>query len=117
VDRWASTTRHDGERQPLYTFSQLWWVFPTSIVFSTVAIGSVVAGALFFSPFFMLVVGLTPVQAVGAGPLTEVLGMGNGLRSYVKAGPDGPECSGTGPPRRALFGCVGRCCPQGPPHP
>lgn len=69
----------------MYTFSDLWWVFPVSIVFSTVAIGSGVSGALFFSPFFMLVVGLTPVQAVGAGLLTEVFGMGNGLRSYVKA--------------------------------
>jgi uncharacterized membrane protein YfcA len=38
---------------------------------------------LFFSPFFMLVVGLAPSQAVGAGLLTEVFGMGNGLRSYV----------------------------------
>ncbi len=69
----------------MYTFSQLWWVFPVSIVFSTIAIGSGVSGALFFSPFFMLVVGLTPVQAVGAGLLTEVFGMGNGLRSYVRA--------------------------------
>ena len=33
----------------------------------------------------MLVVGLTPVQAVGAGLLTEVFGMGNGLRSYVQS--------------------------------
>ena len=56
----------------MYTFSQLWWVFPASIVFSTVAIGSGVSGALFFSPFFMLVVGLTPAQAVGAGLLTDV---------------------------------------------
>ena len=48
-------------------------------------IEGVTSGALFFSPFFMLVVGLTPVQAVGAGLLTEVFGMGNGLRSYVKA--------------------------------
>lgn len=67
------------------TFLDLWWVFPASIVFSTVAIGSGVSGALFFSPFFMLVVGLSPVQAVGAGLLTEVFGMGNGLRSYVTA--------------------------------
>ncbi len=67
------------------TFLDLWWVLPASIVFSTVAIGSGVSGALFFSPFFMLVVGLSPVQAVGAGLLTEVFGMGNGLRSYVTA--------------------------------
>ena len=66
-------------------FLELWWVFPAAIVFSTVAIGSGVSGALFFSPFFMLVVGLTPLQAVGAGLLTEVFGMGNGLRSYVRA--------------------------------
>ncbi len=65
-------------------FLDLWWVLPASIVFSTVAIGSGVSGALFFSPFFMLVVGLAPVQAVGAGLLTEVFGMGNGLRSYVR---------------------------------
>jgi uncharacterized protein len=67
------------------SFLQLWWIFPASIVFSTIAIGSGVSGALFFSPFFMLVVGLTPIQAVGAGLLTEVFGMGNGLRSYVQA--------------------------------
>ena len=66
-------------------FLELWWVFPVSIIFSTLAIGSGVSGALFFSPFFMLVVGLSPVQAVGAGLLTEVFGMGNGLRSYVRA--------------------------------
>jgi len=60
-----------------------WWVFPASILFSAVALASGVSGALFFSPFFMLVVGLSPSQAIGAGLLTEVFGMGNGLRSYV----------------------------------
>jgi len=33
-----------------------------------------------------LAVGLGPAQAIGAGLLTEVFGMGNGLRSYVKQG-------------------------------
>ena len=63
-----------------------WWVFPASVVFSLVALASGVSGALFFSPFFMLGVGLTAPQAIGAGLLTEVFGMGNGLRSYVKQG-------------------------------
>ena len=63
-----------------------WWVFPAAIVFSTIALASGVSGALFFSPFFMLGVGLAPAQAIGAGLLTEVFGMGNGLRSYVKQG-------------------------------
>ena len=66
------------------TLLELWWVFPAAIAFSTVAIASGVSGALFFSPFFLLVVGLSPAQAVGAGLLTEVFGMGNGLRSYVR---------------------------------
>lgn len=68
---------------PMDAFLVHWWVFPASIAFSTVALSSGVSGALFFSPFFMLVVGLTPSQAIGAGLLTEVFGMGNGLRSYV----------------------------------
>ena len=68
---------------PTAQFLAHWWVFPASVVFSTVALSSGVSGALFFSPFFMLVVGLTPSQAIGAGLLTEVFGMGNGLRSYV----------------------------------
>src|SRR6056297_3101033 len=69
---------------PTTRFVAHWWVFPASVLFSAVALASGVSGALFFSPFFMLVVGLTPSQAIGAGLLTEVFGMGNGLRSYVK---------------------------------
>ena len=60
-----------------------WWIFPASVLFSTVALAAGVSGALFFTPFFLLGVGLTPAQAVGAGLLTELFGMGNGLRSYV----------------------------------
>ena len=63
-----------------------WWVFPASVVFSLVALAAGVSGALFFSPFFMLVVGLTAPQAIGAGLLTELFGMGNGLRAYVRQG-------------------------------
>jgi len=63
-----------------------WWVFPAAVAFSTAALASGVSGALFFSPFFMLVVGLTPSQPIGAGLLTEVFGMGNGLRSFVSQG-------------------------------
>ena len=71
---------------PTEAFLDHWWVFPASIVFSLIALASGVSGALFFSPFFLLVVGLAPAQAIGAGLLTEVFGMGNGLRSYVKQG-------------------------------
>ncbi|VTT86354.1 membrane protein [Halorubrum sp. DM2] len=69
---------------PVERFLTHWWVFPASVVFSLVALASGVSGALFFSPFFMLVVGLSPSQAIGAGLLTEVFGMGNGLVNYVR---------------------------------
>lgn len=69
---------------PVEQFLAHWWVFPASILFSMVALSSGVSGALFFSPFFMLVVGLSPSQAIGAGLLTEVFGMGNGLLNYVR---------------------------------
>ncbi|MCL7418392.1 MAG: sulfite exporter TauE/SafE family protein [Halalkalicoccus sp.] len=71
---------------PVEQFLAHWWVFPAAIVFSTVALGAGVSGALFFSPFFMLAVGLTPAQAIGAGLMTEVFGMGNGLANYVRQG-------------------------------
>ena len=71
---------------PVDQFLAHWWIFPASILFSTVALAAGVSGALFFTPFFLLGVGLTPAQAVGAGLLTELFGMGNGLRSYVSQG-------------------------------
>jgi uncharacterized membrane protein YfcA len=71
---------------PVDRFLAHWWVFPASILFSLVALASGVSGALFFSPFFMLLVGLSPSQAIGAGLLTEVFGMGNGLLNYVRQG-------------------------------
>jgi uncharacterized membrane protein YfcA len=70
----------------LSTFRSHWWIFPASIAFSAVALAAGVSGALFFSPFFILVVGLAPAQAIGAGLLTEVFGMGNGLLNYVREG-------------------------------
>lgn len=69
---------------PVNQFLAHWWVFPASILFSLIALASGVSGALFFSPFFMLIVGLSPSQAIGAGLLTEVFGMGNGLLNYVR---------------------------------
>ena len=69
---------------PVEQFLEHWWVFPVSVLFSMSALSSGVSGALFFSPFFMLVVGLSASQAIGAGLMTEVFGMGNGLLNYVR---------------------------------
>ena len=75
-----------GSGFPMAEFVAHWWIFPASIVFSAIALSAGVSGALFFSPFFILAVGLQPAQAIGAGLLTEVFGMGNGLLNYVRQG-------------------------------
>ncbi|MEF8802273.1 MAG: sulfite exporter TauE/SafE family protein [Halolamina sp.] len=60
-----------------------WWVLPASIHF-LVALASGVLRALFVSPLCLLVVCLSASQAIGAGLLTEVFGMGNGLVNDVR---------------------------------
>lgn len=64
--------------------ASMWWVFPVSITIATVALSSGVSGALFFSPFFLLVLGLQPAQAIGAGLMTELFGTGFGAYNYVR---------------------------------
>lgn len=63
---------------------RFWWILPASVVFSIIAIAAGISGALFFSPFFMLAVGLSPILAVSAGLITQLFGMVIGLASYVR---------------------------------
>ena len=62
----------------------VWWVFPVSVAIATVALSTGVSGALFFSPFFLLVVGLHPAQAIGAGLMTELFGTSFGTLNYIR---------------------------------
>ena len=39
---------------PTGDFLAHWWVFPAAVLFATIALASGVSGALFFSPFFIL---------------------------------------------------------------
>lgn len=64
--------------------ARIWYVFPAAVLFSTIALSSGVSGALFFSPFFLLVVGLAPAQAVGAGLMTELAGTGFAAFNYLR---------------------------------
>jgi uncharacterized membrane protein YfcA len=63
---------------------EVWWVLPAAIGFATVALSTGISGALFFSPFFLLVVGLEPAQAIGAGLITELFGTTSGTFNYVR---------------------------------
>jgi uncharacterized membrane protein YfcA len=63
---------------------EVWWILPVSICIATIAISSGISGALFFSPFFLLVVGLEPAQAIGAGLVTELFGTSSGTLNYIR---------------------------------
>lgn len=61
---------------------QFWFMFPISIVIATTAMASGVEGATFFAPIFILLLGLPPEVAIGAGLITEVFGFASGLYAY-----------------------------------
>ena len=62
-----------------------WWLFPASICIATIAMSSGIGGAVFFSPLFLLVLGLSPTIAIGSALITELFGFGSGVLSYRKA--------------------------------
>ena len=54
----------------------LWWVYPAALCIATLAISTGISGALFFVPFFLLVVGVSPAEAIGGGLMTMIFGTG-----------------------------------------
>ena len=59
-------------------------MFPIAVLFATIAMASGVGGATFFSPFFILALGLPPEVAIGTGLITEVFGFASGLYAYAR---------------------------------
>ena len=53
----------------------LWWVYPAAVCIATIAISTGISGGLFFGPFFLLVVGLPPAQAIGGGLMTMIFAL------------------------------------------
>jgi hypothetical protein len=64
--------------------AEFWYMLPIGILVATIAMASGVGGATFFSPLFILGLGLTPEIAIGAGLIVEVFGFGSGVYAYVK---------------------------------
>ena len=64
----------------------LWWVYPAALCIATLAISTGISGALFFVPFFLLVVGVSPAEAIGGGLMTMIFGTASGTSSYVRQG-------------------------------
>jgi len=63
---------------------EFWYMLPISIVIATIAMTAGVEGATFFTPLFILVLGLPPEIAIGTGLITEVFGFGSGLYAYAR---------------------------------
>ncbi len=63
---------------------EYWYMFPISILIATAAMASGVGGATFFSPLFILALGLPPNIAIGTGLITEVFGFASGVYAYSR---------------------------------
>jgi uncharacterized membrane protein YfcA len=63
---------------------EYWHMFPIAILVATVAMASGVGGATFFSPIFILGLGLPAEVAIGTGLITEVFGFASGLIAYIR---------------------------------
>jgi uncharacterized membrane protein YfcA len=62
---------------------EFWFMFPIAIAIATIAMASGVEGATFFTPLFILALGLSPEIAIGTGLITEVFGFASGLYAYA----------------------------------
>ncbi len=63
---------------------EYWFMLPIAILIATTAMASGVEGATFFTPLFMLALGLEPEIAIGTGLITEVFGFASGLFAYAR---------------------------------
>ena len=75
---------------------QFWYLLPISIAIATIAMSSGIGGAVFFSPLFMIGLGLEPNIAIGAALATELFGFGSGLVFGSPSGLGGPVGIGVG---------------------
>lgn len=65
---------------------EYWFTFPIAVLIATIAMASGVEGATFFTPLFIIGLGLPTEVAVGTGLITEVFGFSSGLFAYVRKG-------------------------------
>ena len=63
-----------------------WFLFPIAVMIATIAMASGVEGATFFTPLFIILLGLPTDVAVGTGLITEVFGFSSGVYAYVRRG-------------------------------
>ncbi len=65
-----------------YTY---WYLFPVAIIIAAIANGAGIGGATFFSPLFVIALGLEPKIAIGTALVTEVFGFASGVTAHYRA--------------------------------
>ncbi len=72
--------------EEIFLSAHYWFMFPISILIASVAMASGVEGATFFTPLFILVLGISPDIAIATGLITEVFGFASGLYAFSRKG-------------------------------
>ena len=62
--------------------TSLWFMFLIGMGIATIAMMAGIGGAVLFAPFFMLVLKLDPLIALGAGLVIEFFGFSSGVIGY-----------------------------------
>ena len=62
-----------------------WYLFPVAIIIASIANGAGIGGATFFSPLFVIALGLEPKIAIGTALVTEVFGFASGVTAHYRA--------------------------------
>jgi len=63
--------------------TSLWFMFPVAVGIATIAMLAGIGGAVIFAPFFMIVLRLDPLIALGTGLVIEVFGFSSGVIGYL----------------------------------
>lgn len=59
-----------------------WYLFPISVAIATTATASGISGGVFFSPLFILALGLEPSVAIGTSLITQLFGFASAVVAY-----------------------------------
>lgn len=65
-------------------WTMYWFMGPVALGVATLATATGIEGATFFSPIFILALGLDPRIAIGTALITEVFGFTSGVSAYVR---------------------------------
>lgn len=57
-------------------------MLPVGVLFASIAMAAGIGGAILFSPFLIVVLGFSPIEAIAAGLVIEMFGFSSGIFGY-----------------------------------